>query len=160
MWPLFSESVGSSFRYRNLLARSRNVIALHQLCLWSCKANFCTFIHSETTCPCDNFLYERDLTHWGRDSMAAISQTTVSNAICWMKIIEFQLKFHWRLFLRIQLTIIQHCFRYWLGAFQATSHYLNQWWLVYWRIYASLGLNELRHVRTCLHALAAGPHMA
>ena len=27
---------------------------------------------------------------------------------------------------------------------QATSHYLNQWWLVYWRIYASLGLNELR----------------
>ena len=26
----------------------------------------------------------------------------------------------------------------------ATSHYLNQWWLVYWRIYASLGLDELR----------------
>ena len=25
----------------------------------------------------------------------------------------------------------------------ATRHYLNQWWLVYWRIYASLGLNEL-----------------
>ena len=25
---------------------------------------------------------------------------------------------------------------------QATSHYLNQWWLFYWRIYASLGLNE------------------
>ena len=24
------------------------------------------------------------------------------------------------------------------------SHYLNQWWLVYRRIYASLGLNELR----------------
>ena len=29
---------------------------------------------------------------------------------------------------------------------QAASHYLDQWWLVYWRIYASLGLNELtRH---------------
>ena len=27
---------------------------------------------------------------------------------------------------------------------QATSHYLNQWWLVYQRIYASRGLNELR----------------
>ena len=26
---------------------------------------------------------------------------------------------------------------------KATSHYLKQWWLVYWRIYASLGLNEL-----------------
>ena len=26
---------------------------------------------------------------------------------------------------------------------QATSHFLDQWWLYYWRIYASLGLNEL-----------------
>ena len=25
-----------------------------------------------------------------------------------------------------------------------TSHYLNQWWLIRWRIYASLGLNELK----------------
>ena len=29
-------------------------------------------------------------------------------------------------------------------ADQATSHYLNQWWVVYWRIYASPGLNELK----------------
>ena len=29
------------------------------------------------------------------------------------------------------------------GAGQATSHSLNQWWLAYWRIYASLGHNEL-----------------
>ena len=34
-------------------------------------------------------------------------------------------------------------FRKSLGAAQATSHYLNQWWLVYWCIYVSLGLNEL-----------------
>ena len=34
---------------------------------------------------------------------------------------------------RVQLTI-----------FQAPSHYLNQWWLFYWRIYASLGLNEMK----------------
>ena len=33
-----------------------------------------------------------------------------------------------------------------LGAGQWTSHYLNQWRLVYWRIYASLGLNELNTV--------------
>ena len=31
----------------------------------------------------------------------------------------------------------------WLGAGAATSHYLNQWCLVYWRIYPSLGLNKL-----------------
>ena len=53
------------------------------------------------------------------------------------------IKIHWRLFVRVQLTIFQHWFRWWLGAVQATSHYRNQGWLVYWRIYASLGLNEL-----------------
>ena len=30
----------------------------------------------------------------------------------------------------------QHWFRLWLSADQATSHYLNQWWLHYWSIYA------------------------
>ena len=29
------------------------------------------------------------------------------------------------------------------GAVQATSHYLNQWWLAYWHICASLSPNEL-----------------
>ena len=60
-----------------------------------------------------------------------------------MKIYEFRLKFHWSLFLGAQLTIYQHWFRKWLATDQATSHYLNQWWLIYWRIYTSLGLNEL-----------------
>ena len=53
----------------------------------------------------------RYLTHWGRDKMAAISQTTRSNAFCWMKMLEFRLIFHWSLFLRFQLTIFQHWFR-------------------------------------------------
>ena len=66
--------------------------------------------------------------------------------ISWMKMLEFRLKFHWNLFIRVQLTMFKHWFRYWLGADQATSHYLNQWWLFYWRIYASLGLNELMFV--------------
>ena len=37
--------------------------------------------------------------------------------------------------------LVQHWF-----ADQATSHYLNQWWLDHRRIYASLGLNELRSI--------------
>ena len=74
--------------------------------------------------------------------MVAVSQT-LSNAFSWMKMLEFRLKFHWSLFLRVQLTIFQHWFRKWLGADQATSHYLTQWWLAYRCIYASLGLNEL-----------------
>ena len=72
------------------------------------------------------------------------SQTTFSNAFSWMKIFEFRLKFHWSLFLMVQLTIFQHWFRYWLGAAQSTSYCLNQWCLVCRRVYASLGLNELR----------------
>ena len=92
-------------------------------------------------------------TQWGLNNhfnslrprqMDAISQTTFSNAFFLLKMFVFRLKFHWSLFPRVQLTIFQQWFRLWLGAVQATSHYLNQWWLVYQRIYASLGLNELK----------------
>ena len=83
--------------------------------------------------------------------MDAISQTIFSGAFSWMRKFEFRLKFHWSLFLRVQLTIFQHWFRQWLGADQATSHYLNQWWLFYWRIFASLGLNELIEQARCHH---------
>ena len=51
------------------------------------------------------------LTHWGRGKMDAISQTTFSSAFSWIRIFEFRLKFHWSLFLRVQLTIFQHWFR-------------------------------------------------
>ena len=89
---------------------------------------------------------KQHLAHWGRDKIAAISQTTFSDALSWIKMHEFSLRFHWNLFLSFELTIFQYWFRWWLGADQATSQYLNKWWLVYWRsIYASLGLNELTH---------------
>ena len=71
------------------------------------------------------------LAHWGRDEMNNISQTTFSNVFSSMKMFEFWFKFHWSLFPRVQFTVSQHWFRLWLGAVQATSHYLNQWWLVY-----------------------------
>ena len=40
--------------------------------------------------------------------MAAVLQTTLPNAFSWMKILEFRLKLHWSLFLRVQLTIFHH----------------------------------------------------
>ena len=85
----------------------------------------------------------RELEHWGRDKMADILQTTFWNAFPWMEIFEFRLRFHWGLSLRIQLTIFQHWLRQWLCADQATSHYLNQWWLVYRRMY---GLTYCSHL--------------
>ena len=48
------------------------------------------------------------LTHWGRDKMATISQTTISNTFSWMKNVVFRLKFHWSLFPRVKLTIFHH----------------------------------------------------
>ena len=59
---------------------------------------------------------------------------------------ESRIKLHWSRFLKVQLMVSQHWFKLWLGANQATSHHLKQWWLVYWRIYASLGLNESRRI--------------
>ena len=41
------------------------------------------------------------LTHWGRDKMAAIFQTTFSNAFSLTKIYEIRIKFHWSLFPRV-----------------------------------------------------------
>ena len=70
------------------------------------------------------------LTGGGLNKMATIFQTTFSNAFSWIKIVAFWWKFHWNLFPRVQLTTFQHWFRKWLGAGQATSHYLNQWWLI------------------------------
>ena len=104
----------------------------------------CTFLEYNTHCLystigcwCDNILSNSrsaildisDLTHWGRDKMDAISQTPFSIVFSWIKWYEFRLRFHCNLFLEGQLTIFQHWFRYWLSADQATSHYLNQWWL-------------------------------
>ena len=97
------------------------------------------------------WLYIFILTHWGRYKMAAILQTTFSNAFSWMKMYELRLKFHGSLFLGVQLIITQHWCKLWHGADQATSHYLNQWWLVSWCIYASLCLNELIHVGGLVH---------
>ena len=65
--------------------------------------------------------------------IAAIFQTRFSDTFSWMKTYKFR-ESNW------QYSII--------GSDNAeTSHYLNQWLLVYWRIYPSLGLNELNHSR-------------
>ena len=101
------------------------------------------------------------LTHWGRDKMAAIFQTTFSNVFSWIKMYELRLTFHLSLFLEVQLTRFQHWFRWWLGTYLATSHYLKQWWLLYWRLYASLGLNELRVIgnEKCISKQCIRNHM-
>ena len=53
---------------------------------------------------------EVKLTHWDSNKMANILQT-FCNAYSWMKMLEFWVKFHWNLFLWVQLMISQHYFR-------------------------------------------------
>ena len=60
---------------------------------------------------CHELSLDRCLTYWGRDKMADISQTTFSNVFSSMKMFEFRLKFHWSLFLSVQLKVVQHWFR-------------------------------------------------
>ena len=66
--------------------------------------------------------------------MVAIFQTTFSNTFSWKKTYKFWLELHWSVFVRVQLTIFQHWFRWWVSADQVTSHFLNLWWLNYWCI--------------------------
>ena len=101
------------------------------------------------------FSWPKPLTHWGSDKMDTILQMTISSPFSWMKIYEFRLKFHWNFFLRVQLTIFHHWFRWMLDTVQVTSHCLSQWWLVYWCIYASLGLNEFKTIFEWIYSIIA-----
>ena len=72
--------------------------------------------------------WKNSMTHRDRHKMTANSQTTFSNAFA-NENVRIRWRSRWSLFLMFQLTIFQYWFGEWLGADQATSHYLNQWWL-------------------------------
>ena len=81
-------------------------------------------------------------TSWPRQKVTVIFQTTFSYAFSWMEMYKFLLRFHWSLFPRTQLPI---------SIFPITNILfpIMAWrrpGLVYWRIYASLSLNELKLV--------------
>ena len=68
-----------------------------------------------------------DLTHWGWDKMAGIFHKYFQIDFLEWKI--WKKKIHWSLFSGVRLTIVLHCFRWWLGTEWATSHHLNLWWI-------------------------------
>ena len=104
------------------------------------KFNRCEFLVS--LCPVCNMTTLVHVIAWRQllrntsrpTQMASIFHTAYSNAFSSMKMHRLRLKYHWMLVPLVELTISQHWLRWWLEAGQATSHYLNQWWLVYWRI--------------------------
>ena len=90
-------------------------------------------------------------THLPLDKMASISQTTFLNAFFFcMRRIEVQFKFHWILFLGVQIenkwSLVQVMAWHRKGE-RATSHYLNQCW--------SNSPKPIRHVMTYCRSIYA-----
>ena len=77
---------------------------IHKLHVWTHRRVMIYFLFR-------NHHDSQQLAHWGRNKMGAFFQTTFSNAFSSIKMFEFQLTFHWSLFLRVQWIIFQHWFR-------------------------------------------------
>ena len=78
------------------------------------QANNCQFL---LWCPSDIIMHSCSYIPPGFNiitlrprQIAAISQTTFSSEFSWIKMYDFRLRFHWSLFLRFELTILQHWF--------------------------------------------------
>ena len=106
---------------------------------WASLSEYFYMIDKALTCE-----LQGHLTHWGRDEVDNISKTTLSNVFPSMNKFEFRIKISLTLVPKGPICNIPVMVQIMAWRRQATGHYLNQWWLVYWRIYASLGLNELR----------------
>ena len=74
------------------------------------------------------------LTYWSRNKMAVIFHMTFSNAF---------FNENLKISIKISPKFLPKGIIYNIPFGEVTSHYLNQWWLGYWRIYASLGLYNL-----------------
>ena len=98
---------------------------------------------------CINAVHVRWLTHWVQDKMAAILQTIFSNAFFWRKMYEFRFKFHWSVFLRVQLTTFQHKFysdHGWAPARQQAIIWTGDGYFTAACIYASLNFAIFLHI--------------
>ena len=82
------------------------------------------------------------LTHWSRDKMATIFQTTFSNAFSWMKMMEFRLEFQCNLFQGSNWQYASTGSDNGLAPYRRQAIIWTNFGLVYRPIYASLGLNE------------------
>ena len=103
--PHTSDCLGSSFFLNRTSFKCQShtltgdKLGHHDACRWpSTKRCWAICRHH------DDYTNMFPLTHWGWDKMADISQTTFSNIFSSIKMCQFWLKFHWSLFLRVQLT--------------------------------------------------------
>ena len=89
---------------------------IHHLQWWKKPANGCVSNLPFQIQQVDSWMMKECNISWirtwriDRDKIADIFQPTFSNAFSWMEMYECRLRFHWSLFLRVQLTISQHWF--------------------------------------------------
>ena len=94
------------------------------------------------------------LTPWGREKMAAISQSTFLIAFSSMKMFESRLKFYWNLF-RVQFTNSHHWFRWWLGPHRRQAITWTNDVSIHWRIYVSSGVDEFKCCTASVESVVA-----
>ena len=78
------------------------------------------------------------LTYWSWDKMAALLQTTFSNAFSGMKMYEFRLQFHWSLFLRGPIKNSRIWSYDGLALTMRQAIVLTNDGIVYWRIFLNV----------------------
>ena len=112
-WPKWGSRTNNHSlerKHMNVYWRKVNISLDNDLAMEEVQAIILTDDDSDFQYIC-GFLGLRESTLWGWDKMDTILQTAFSNAFSIMKMYEFQLIFHWSLFLRVKLTVFQHWFR-------------------------------------------------
>ena len=110
-WQVISNSLDIDFINGNIHGRScKNFHFPGPLCGVSTNNNLEHKIFYSRKYTSKKFSAKHFGHHLPLDKMAAISQMMFSDAFSWMKSFVFWFKFHWNLFLRVQLTITQHWF--------------------------------------------------
>ena len=84
-----------------------------------------------------------NLTPLPQDKITAISQTTFQ--MHFLECFVFWFKFHWRLFLRVQLTITQHCLDNGLAPNRRQAIIWTNAHPINWRLYMALGGDEINN---------------
>ena len=87
------------------------------------------------------------LSHVETETQCTIYWTTFSNAFYGMKFYQF--RWFWVRFHRSLFPTVQQYSSIGSDNNQSTSNYLNQWWWIYWHLYASLDLNDSTEKRIC-----------
>ena len=88
-------------------------------------------------------LMTHPLIHWGRDEIDTILQTAFSNVFTWTKMYKLRLRFSLNFVPKVRINNIPALVQIMACRRPGDKPLYDQWWLVYCRIYASLGLSEL-----------------